>query len=148
MFNCPTSDIFITQNQGTLCFKSAFNQQWIKFQVSKLIASKGKLLFLLICTFQHLTWGFLDPNIWGAKQGQSQNFASRGEYQTKFHTWIPLTFCTAMESPKFRFWENIQQNVLIKDLKNFKTIYKKFAQNFSKLKFNRILENFRKYKKI
>ena len=24
------------------------------------------------------SWGFLDPNIWGAKQGQSQNFGSKG----------------------------------------------------------------------
>ena len=40
-------------------------------------------------------------------------------------------FCTAMASPKFQFWENIQQNVLIKDsFEKFQKLYKKFAQKF------------------
>ena len=28
-------------------------------------------------------WGFLDPNIWGAKQGRRQNFGSGGGIQQK-----------------------------------------------------------------
>ena len=87
-------------------------------------------------------WGFLDPNIWGAKQGRTQNVGSRGEHQIKFHTWIPLTYCTAMASPKFQFWGNIQQNVLIKDFwkisKNLHKNLKKILQNFSKIKFKKI----------
>ena len=60
-----------------------------------------------------------------------------------------------MASPKFQFWENIQQKCTYqKLLKIFKKIYKnlhknlKNYQNFSQIKFNRILENFKKLRKF
>ena len=84
--------------------------------------------------------GFLDPNIWGAKQGRCQNFGS-GENQKKFIHEFFSRF-TAMASPKFRFWRNIQQKCTHQRLlKIFKKIYNKFAQklkNSSKFVKNKI----------
>ena len=39
---------------------------------------------------------FLDPNIWGAKQGRRQDFGSGGGTSNKISYMNPLKSCTAM----------------------------------------------------
>ena len=73
--------------------------------------------------------GFPGLKYGGAKQGRSQNFGSRGEHQTTFHKWIPLTFCTAMASPKFKLWRNIQLKCTHQRLLK---IFKKFIKHLHK----------------
>ena len=60
-------------------------------------------------------WGFLDPNIWGAKQGRSQNFGS-GKHQQNFIYEFLSRFVLQWRRQNFGSGETFSKNVLIKDI--------------------------------
>ena len=88
----------------------------------------------------YISWGFLDPNIWGAKQGRGQDFGLGEGTSDKILYMDSSKSCTEMASPKFRFWKNIQQKCIHQRLVNnfekfIKQVHKnlKNSPNFSKI---------------